>query len=203
MKGELGQGWTEAVHPEDLECRTAAYFDAFGRRALSRVDHRLRRHDGAWRLVEDTGVPHISDHGAFLGYIGSCTDVTDHRATEAALRASEEQLRLATEAAEVGLWDVDITSDRLFWPPRLKAMFGISPDVPVSMADFYAGLHPEDRAHPAAAYAATADAAERRVYDVEFRTIGKEDGIVRWVAAKGREVFTADGRCLRMIGTAD
>src|SRR5579885_1388302 len=62
------------------------------------------------------------------------------------LQESEQQLRLATEAAEVGLWDVDTINDRLFWPPRVKAMFGISPDVPVSMADFYAGLHPDDKA---------------------------------------------------------
>ena len=48
---------------------------------------------------------------------------------EEALRASEERLRLATEHAEVGFWDVDVVKDDLFWPPRVKAMFGISPDV--------------------------------------------------------------------------
>ena len=60
-------------------------------------------------------------------------------ASAARLLDSEQQLRLATEAAEIGLWDVDNVTDTLFWPPRVKAMFGISPDVPVSMADFYAG----------------------------------------------------------------
>ena len=45
--------------------------------------------------------------------------------SEARLRESEEQLRLATEAAEVGLWDLDPVSDTLYWPPRVKAMFGI------------------------------------------------------------------------------
>ena len=57
-------------------------------------------------------------------------------ASAARLLDSEQQLRLATEAAEIGLWDVDNVTDTLFWPPRVKAMFGISPDVPVSMADF-------------------------------------------------------------------
>jgi GAF domain-containing protein len=64
---------------------------------------------------------------------------------EEALRASEERLRLATDHAEVGLWDVDVVNDVLIWPPRVKAMFGISPDVPVTMQDFYDGLHPDDR----------------------------------------------------------
>jgi len=120
---------------------------------------------------------------------------------EANLRASEEQLRFAIDAAEIGLWDVDVIADTLFWPPRVKAMFGISPDVPVSMQDYYDGLHPEDLEGTSAAYAAAANPKVRAVYDVEYRTIGKEDGIVRWVAAKGRGVFEGD-RCVRVIGTA-
>jgi PAS domain S-box-containing protein len=120
---------------------------------------------------------------------------------EANLRASEEQLRLATEAAEIGLWDVDEVRGTLFWPPRVKAMFGISPESPVSMADYYAGIHPDDHAATAAAYAAAADPGLHAVYDVEYRTVGKEDGIVRWVAAKGRGVFK-EGRCVRVLGTA-
>lgn len=118
------------------------------------------------------------------------------------LQESEQQLRLATEAAEIGLWDVDTVNDTLFWPPRVKAMFGISPDVPVTMADFYAGLHPDDKEATSAAYVAACDPQKRAMYDVEYRTIGKEDGAVRWVAAKGRAVFDSHGRCVRVIGAA-
>ena len=129
-------------------------------------------------------------------------DLIERLQTEAALKQSEEQLRLATEAADVGFWDVDGATGALYWPPRVKAMFGISPDVPVSMDDFYAGLHPDDRDFVSAEYAAAADPATRALYDVEYRTIGKEDGIERWVAAKGRGVFDDQGRCVRVIGTA-
>jgi sigma-B regulation protein RsbU (phosphoserine phosphatase) len=114
----------------------------------------------------------------------------------------EERLRLATEAAEIGWWDVEEGHGELSWPPRVKAMFGISPDAPVSMDDFYSGLHPDDKDHVAAAYAAAADPALRALYDVEYRTIGKEDGVIRWIAAKGRGVFDETGRCKRVIGTA-
>jgi len=120
---------------------------------------------------------------------------------EATLRRREEQLRLATDAAEVGLWDVDLVNDSLYWPPRLKRMFGIVTDRPVSMSDFYAGLHPDDLEATTKAYAAAADPSVRELYDVEYRTIGLDDGVVRWVAAKGRGVFDRD-RCLRVIGTA-
>ena len=199
---EIGDGWMQDVHPDDLDACIATYHAAFERRQRLHSHYRLRRADGTWRIVEDTGVPRFSSGGEFLGYIGACLDVTDQRVTEQALRHSEERLRLATEAAEIGLWDVDPVTDTLYWPPRVKAMFGISPDVAVSMADFYAGLHPDDRDATTQAFAAATDPDVRALYDVEYRTLGKEDGIVRWVAAKGRGLFDDTGRCVRVIGTA-
>lgn len=121
---------------------------------------------------------------------------------EVRLRESEERLRLAVDNAEVGFWDVDVVHDILIWPPRTKGMFGILADVPTTMQDFYDGLHPDDFEVTAAAFAAAADPDRRALYDVEYRTIGKEDSIVRWIAAKGRGVFDDEGRCIRVAGTA-
>lgn len=128
----------------------------------------------------------------------------EHRLQEeqSALAMSEERLRLAVDNADLGFWDVDVVRDELIWPPRTKAMFGISPDVPVTMGDFFDGLHPDDREATTAAYLAAADPTRRALYDVEYRTIGKEDGVTRWVAAKGRGVFDRSGQCLRVAGTA-
>jgi PAS domain S-box-containing protein len=136
--------------------------------------------------------------GAFLGGMG----ISAPKENDEALLRREEQLRLATESSEVGLWDVDPIADKLYWPPRVKAMFGISADVEVSMADFYAGLHPEDLPHTVASYAAASDPSVRSLYDAEYRTVGKEDGMIRWVAAKGRGLFNDCGECIRVIGTA-
>lgn len=140
--------------------------------------------------------------GRVVGIFCEGFDVTEQRVVEETLRHREEQLRLATEAAEVGLWDLDTRTNTLFWPPRVKAMFGISPDVDVTMQDFYAALHPEDRELISGAFAAALDPSRRALYDVEYRAIGKEDGITRWVAAKGRAIFDADGQCVRILGTA-
>lgn len=118
------------------------------------------------------------------------------------LQEREEQLRLAIEAAEVGLWDVDVATNTLYWPARVKAMFGISPDADATLDDFVACLHPADAPEVLRAFAAAQDPAIRTVYDVEYRTVGKEDGVVRWVAAKGRGIFDGAGRCIRAIGTA-
>jgi PAS domain S-box-containing protein len=154
------------------------------------------------RRLDFIYAPIFDEGGRVSGIFCEGYDVTDAFAAQTALREQEEQLRLATDAAEVGLWDVDMVTDTLYWPARVKAMFGISPDVPVSMADYYAGLHPDDHDHTAASFAAACDPALRAVYDVEYRTIGKEDGVIRWIAAKGRGVFDGEARCIRVIGTA-
>ncbi|MBV8850907.1 MAG: PAS domain-containing protein, partial [Methylobacteriaceae bacterium] len=122
------------------------------------------------------------------------------RAREA-LAESETRLRLATEAAEIGFWDLDFASEALFWPPRVKAMFGISPDVDITLADFFSALHPDDAQATTEAYMAATDPQRRALYDVEYRTVGKEDGVIRWVAAKGRGMFDKQ-RCVRFVGTA-
>ena len=146
--------------------------------------------------------PIFDEDGRVTGVFCNGHEVTESYRIQAELLEREEQLRLATEAAEVGLWDVDVVNGTLFWPARVKAMFGISADVAVSMQDFYAGLHPEDREVTAAAFAAACDPQQRALYDVEYRTVGKEDGVVRWVAAKGRGIFDLSGKCVRVIGTA-
>jgi len=200
MEQDMGVGWVEGVHPEDIDDCVAVYDDAFDRRQPYRTEYRRKRHDGEWRVLDSTGVPRFAG-GAFVGFIGSCIDVTDQRAATRALSESEEQLRLATDAAEVGLWDLDVDSGTLYWPPRVKAMFGISAHVPISMTDYYGGLHPDDREATIAAYAASRDPVRRALYDVEYRTVGKEDGVIRWVASKGRAVFKGD-RCVRIVGAA-
>ncbi len=171
--------------------RVYATGEPFGARAMP---IRLNRPDGA-RFIDLLYQPMRDDAGEITGIFVGGYDVTE-------LVRTTERLLLATEHAEIGFWDVDLVKGDLVWPARTKAMFGISPDVPVSMADFYAGLHPLDREATAAAYDAAADPARRALYDVEYRTIGKEDSVVRWVAAKGRGVFDASGNCLRVVGTA-
>ena len=154
------------------------------------------------RFLDFTYAPVRDEQRSVVGVFCEGFDATRQIEAEKALRQQEEQLRLATDAADVGLWDVDPIAQRLFWPPRVKAMFGLPAHADVSMADFYCGLHPEDREQVTQAFAEAADASKRALYDVEYRTVSKEDGVIRWVAAKGKGIFDDEGRCVRVIGTA-
>ena len=164
------------------------------------VSYRVHRDDGTIGWVEARGRLERDGEGRPRRLIGVSQDITARREAELMLALNEESLRLATDAAGVGTWDLDLTTDTLTWSDRTKAMFGISPGVPCSMADFYAGLHPDDLAATSAAFAAAIDPAVRGEYDVEYRTVGKEDGVVRWVSAKGKGLFV-DGTCVRAIGS--
>jgi len=92
MDRELGNGWTEGVHPSDLDRCFRIYGSAFDARRHFTMEYRLRRHDGEYRWLLDSGAPRFETDGRFLGYIGSCFDVTD-------LKRGEERMRLAVEAA--------------------------------------------------------------------------------------------------------
>ena len=79
---EMGDGWTEGVHPDDLERCLETYVTAFDARTPFTMEYRLRRHDGEYRWVLDNGVPRFAPDGTFSGYIGSCIDITDRRRAE-------------------------------------------------------------------------------------------------------------------------
>src|SRR3954453_862181 len=94
MAQESGDGWAEGVPPEDLDRCFKIYTASFDQRLPFEMEYRLRRHDGVYRWIFDRGVPCVDDHGDFVGYIGSCVDVTDRKEADEARRKSEDQFRL-------------------------------------------------------------------------------------------------------------
>jgi PAS domain S-box-containing protein len=85
IEAQLGTGWTELVHPEDLQRCLDTYDAAFDRRERFEMEYRVRRHDGEYRWLFDTGVPRFGSEGSFIGYIGSSIDVTDRKLAEEAM----------------------------------------------------------------------------------------------------------------------
>jgi two-component sensor histidine kinase len=91
MEHELGNGWTQNVHPDDFDRCLKTYVDAFDARQTFTMVYRLRRNDGEYRWVLDNGIPLWEPAGEFAGYMGSCIDITEHK------RAEEKQGVLIAE----------------------------------------------------------------------------------------------------------
>jgi PAS domain S-box-containing protein len=91
LEQEMGNGWTEGVHPEDTQRCLDIYVEAFEKREKFSMEYCLRRNDGMYRWILDDGCPRYNSKGDFIGYIGHCLDITERKRTEEAL-AKEQYL---------------------------------------------------------------------------------------------------------------
>jgi len=92
LESERDNGWTEGVHPDDFERCLGTYLRAVHGRRAYELEYRLRRFDGEYRWMHDTGIPHYSEDGTFVAYVGSAVDITERK------QAQEERERLLTGA---------------------------------------------------------------------------------------------------------
>src|ERR1700741_3230368 len=95
MQQEVGMGWTEGVHPDDVQGCLDRFLPAFHDRIPFRMEYRLRRADGEYRWVDESGIPRYTSGGEFAGYIGCNIDITDRK------RAEEERERLRQLQSEL------------------------------------------------------------------------------------------------------
>jgi len=101
MEQEFGNGWADGVHPDDLEKCFSIYTDAFDNRRPFQMQYRLRRHDGEYRWISDSGKPTFSEEDVFMGCVGSCSDIheqrTSHEYLESKILERTQELSNALE----------------------------------------------------------------------------------------------------------
>ena len=197
---EIGNGWENDVHPEDLQRCLVTFSDCFDRQEKFKLEYRLRRQDGEYRWIVDTAVPRLSRDGSFKGYVGIGVDVTDRRWVERERDLALERLRLAMKSGKCVGWDLDVKSGRDSWFGDLQAIFGMSSDTFIGrIEDFYHRVLPEDRERVAKA---VHDAKrDRKPYAADFRVV-RLDGSVRWLSADGKFYYAPNGEPERMLGMA-
>lgn len=94
LQQELGFGWTEGVHADDIDRCLDIYTRHFEEQRPFRMQYRLRADDGTHRWIDDAGIPRYAINGLFLGYIGACVDIHDTREAEAELHALRQGLQV-------------------------------------------------------------------------------------------------------------
>jgi PAS domain S-box-containing protein len=137
------------------------------------------------------------------GWVWVIQDQTAQRQADAALRASEQRLSLATEAAGLGVWDRDLATGALVYSDQAKAIYGFPLDQAVTYEMVIAHTHPDDFAPSVAMYQRATDPALKENIPYEFR-ITRADGALRWIEAHGEAIFeTRDGVevATRYVGT--
>jgi len=128
LEQELGNGWTEGVHPADTQRCLDVYTSSFDARKPFSMDYRLRRWDGQYRWIVDNGIPFSTPDGTFTGYIGSCIDITERRRLEQQLQYSERKLRTLVESNILGVVVADVDGQIYEINDRAAQMVGYSKD---------------------------------------------------------------------------
>ncbi len=200
LEQELGKGWAESLHPDDLEHALAVYTSAFEARKAFRMEYRLRRFDGEYRWILDTGVPRRQPDGTFAGYIGSCVDITERKRGEEKIQEGQQRYTMATAAGGVGVWDWNLETDEIYVDPALKAILGFADhEIADHIDDWGRRVHPDDVEEVTARARAHIE-GQSPAYEIEHRMVDKQ-GRVRWFLVRGSAVRRIDGKPARMIGT--
>ena len=144
LEQEIGNGWVDGVHPDDLDRCIALYTTAFDKREPFSMDYRLRCHTGEYRWIQDDGCPRYDRLGVFVGYIGNCLDINARKLVDQRLRSSEERFRTMFQQAPIGIALIDSHSGHIYEVnPRFAQIAGrtCSEMVKINWMDI---THPDD-----------------------------------------------------------
>ncbi|KAB8335868.1 PAS domain S-box protein [Scytonema tolypothrichoides VB-61278] len=198
LEQELGNGWAELLHPDDLQLCIETYTTAVDARRSFTMEHRYRRFDGEYRWLFDTAIPRFHSDGSFAGYIGSGIDITEQKQMLEALQDSEARLRLTLDAARMVTWDWNITTNSVVdynpMEPFCDLALGCNEH---TFEAFLDAVYFEDRDRVVAAIRDAID--NQKDYEVEYRLVSS-DGALHWMENKGQVYYDQTGKPVRMVG---
>lgn len=196
-------GWLNVVHPDDREPILSAWKAALASAGIYETQCRIRRVDGEWRWVATRGVPVVGADGSVREWVGTTTDITEHKRVEELVLESAERLRLAADAAKLGIWSWDVKGDRGHWEnDRMYEIFGLSKtEEGLSVAKFLEDfIHAEDSERFQQAFARTLETGVRLYFEGRFHRPSNRE--VHWFELTGLLHNGKDGKPSRVVGTA-
>lgn len=144
---DLGDGWVENVHPDDVDYALRIYKNAFHAQQEFKMEYRLRRHNGEWRWLLNHGVPRFEGEKKFVGFIGSCIDITEQKAALAAAHDSEQILSGIFNSAMDAIITINDCQEVMHFNAAAETMFGrradetIGQSVAVLIPERYRAAH--------------------------------------------------------------
>jgi len=218
LEQALGYGWTQAVHPDDIEQSLTKWRGALPELKPFEAEIRIRRFDGQYRWFLSRAFPLRDRSGHLLGWVGNDIDIHDRRQVEERLRRSEAYLQEAQRLGHIGCFVRDMSSRITFVSAELLRIFGLCSDhdatsgpcadqegasreILFEMPDNDAlidRIHPEDR--PLLEAMKNRSSSATNAYELEYRVV-RPDGSIRHCHHVAHPVFAASGELVEYVGT--
>ena len=188
-----GAGWLDAVHPDDRDAVWRSWGGIVAGAAPTDIEFRVRRRDGAWRLLRLRGMP-VTGEGDVTEHVGTVTDVTEQRGAEDALRESENRFRGFVTASTDAVFRADAS-----WT-AVRVLTGRYAAEPPGTADTWLAryVHPDDRARVTEAIAHAV--RTRTPFELEYRIL--RDRTTGWTFSRAIPVLDDRGEIVEWFGAA-
>lgn len=190
IEQEMGNGWAEGVHPDELEKCVSDYMGYFKERKPFLLKYRLKHNDGTYHWLLDYGNPFFDNDNNFLGYIGSCYDANE-------VESSKNLLNLTGEIAKVGGWEIDIVNNKLNWTDQVYKIHEVSDDFQPKVDEainFYV-----DESKDKITQAVNAATKDGIPFDLNLK-IKTAKGNILDVRSLGKPIFE-NGKVVKVFGT--
>jgi diguanylate cyclase (GGDEF)-like protein/PAS domain S-box-containing protein len=188
----LGEGWLDAVHPEDREAVRARIASASGRAEMRCNEYRLRVRDGSYRWVFARAIPMLDEAGRVREWVGTATDIHEQKLADQRVRESEERYRALVEASTAMVWASGPRGEF----PKVAYSSSIA-EYELEPTAWRSIIHPDDLEASAAAWEAAL--ATGTPLDVVERKLTKS-GDYRWTNVRANPVRNEDGTIREWIG---
>jgi PAS domain S-box-containing protein len=201
---ELGDGWVEGIHPEDLDRCLSIYTNSFDLRKSFSMDYRLRHHDGSYRWLQDDGKPRYNSHGEFIGYIGHCLDITERKQAvekldekRKELAIANNQLTLAQQIGHTGSWTYNLKTRKLKGSIESLKLFGLGDNLENFTTENVESCIPERERVVQASY----DLLKKGIpYNLEYEIHPADGSPTRIITSKSEIKNDDEGNAVELFG---